>query len=67
MSDFRCEFMRVGNIDESVTIAPACNKLLRKMFLKPDTIGLIPTGGYTGNFKYSKKTMMWLVYREQTD
>jgi hypothetical protein len=34
--------------------------------LKPGTIGLIPTGGYTGNVNYSKKAMMWLVYREQT-
>ena len=37
------------------------------MFLKPDTIGLIPTGGYSGNVNYSKKALMWLVYREQTD
>jgi hypothetical protein len=34
---------------------------------KPDTIGLIPTGGCTGNKNYSRKAMMWLVYREQTD
>jgi hypothetical protein len=66
---FRGEFMLVGNIDvfqETVTIASAFNKLLRKLFMKPDTIGLIPTGGYTGNVNYSK-AMMWLVYREQTD
>ncbi len=45
---FRSEFLQVGNIDvfhESVTIASACNKL----FLKPDTIGLVPSGGYSGN------------------
>jgi hypothetical protein len=36
-------------------------------FLKPDTIGLIPTVGYTGNKNYSPKAIMWLVYREQTD
>ena len=43
---FRLEFMQTGNIDvfvESITIASACNKMLRKRFLKPDTIGLIPT------------------------
>jgi hypothetical protein len=62
--------MAIANIDvfqESVTIASACNKVLRKLFLKPDTIGLIPTGGYTGYKNYSHKAMMWLVYREQTD
>jgi hypothetical protein len=61
--------MRVGNIDvfqESVTIAPACKRVLRKLFLKHETIGLIPTGGYIGNVNYSKKAMMWLLYREKT-
>jgi hypothetical protein len=45
---FRREFIEIGNVDvftESVTIVSASNKLLRKRFLKPNTIGLIPTGG----------------------
>ena len=41
--------------------------MLHKQFLKPDTIGLIPTGGFSGNVNYSKKSLMWLVYREKTD
>jgi hypothetical protein len=64
----RREFLQIGNIDvflESVTIASACNTLLRKRFLKPNTIGLIPPGGYTGNINHSNK-VMWLLYREQT-
>jgi hypothetical protein len=67
---FRGEFMRVGNIglfQESVIIASACNKVLLKLFLKPYTIGLILTGGYTVKVICSKKTVMRLVYREQTD
>jgi hypothetical protein len=51
---FRREFMQIGNIDvfqESITIASACNKVLRKRFLKPDTIGLIPKGKYTSNIR----------------
>jgi hypothetical protein len=67
---FRNEFMGIAKIDlfqESVTIASACNKVLRKLFLKPDIIDLIPTGGYTGNKNYSRKAMMWLGYREQTN
>jgi hypothetical protein len=46
----RNEFVGIANIvvfQESVTIASACNKVLRKLFLKPDIIGLINTGGYT--------------------
>ena len=67
---FRRQFLQVGNIDvfqESVTIASACNKVLRRLFLKPYTIGLIPTGGYSGNVNYSKKALMRLVYREQLE
>jgi hypothetical protein len=62
--------MQIGNIDvfvESITIASACNKMLRKSFLKPNTIGLIPARGYTCKNKYSKKAMMWLLHMEQTD
>ena len=47
---FRREFMQIGNLDvclESITIQSACNKVLHKRFLQPDTIGLIPTVGYT--------------------
>jgi len=47
---FRREFMQIGHIDvfvESISIASAYNKFLRKRFLKPDTIGLIPMGGYS--------------------
>ena len=66
----RREFLQMGNIDvflESVTIASACNKVMRKRFLKSNTIGLIPPGGYTGNVIYSNKAIMWLLYREQTE
>ena len=67
---FRREFIQIGNIEvflEAITIASSCNKVLRKQFLKPDTIGLIPTGGYSGSVSYSKKSLMWLVYRGKTD
>jgi hypothetical protein len=45
---FRREFLAIGNIEvflESITIASASNKVLRKQFLKPDTIGIISAGG----------------------
>ena len=64
----RREFLQIGNIYvflESITIASASNKVLRKRFLKPDTIGLIPSGGYSGNVNYSNMAMMWFVYRER--
>ena len=67
---FRRDFMDVGHVDiflESFTIASACNIVLRKRFLKPETVGLIPTGGYSCNQNYSKKVLMWILHMEQTD
>jgi len=63
--------MDVGNVYiflESCTIASACIKVLRKPFLKPETVGLIPKGGgYSCNQNYSKKALMWILHMEQTD
>jgi hypothetical protein len=66
----RRNFIEIGNIQvfvEAITIALACKKVLRKRFLKPDTIGLIPAGRYTNNSPQNKKALMWLAYREPTD
>ena len=41
--------------------------MLRKRFLKPNQIGLIPTGGYSCKVNQNKKALMWLVHRERTD
>jgi hypothetical protein len=67
---FRRDFMKIGNIEdfvEAVIIASACNRVLRKKFLKPKTVGLIPPGGYSANQRYSKKSLMWLLHMEHTD
>jgi len=67
---FRREFIQIGNIDvflEAITIASACHKMLRKQFLKPSTIILIPTRWYSGIVNYSKKSLMLFVYREMSD
>jgi len=58
----RREFMQMG-----ITTASPCIKVLRKPFLQPDTIGLIPNGGYTCNNNYGKKALMWLLHMEETD
>jgi hypothetical protein len=62
--------MEDGNVDvflESCTIASTCNKVLRMRFLKPETVGLIPSGGYTCNRNYSKKAPMWILHMQQAD
>jgi len=66
----RREFMHIGNKDvfvESIKIASAGNKFLRKGFLQPDNIVLILTVAYTCNKNYGMKALMWLLQMEQTD
>ena len=67
---FRREFLHIGKIEvslESLAIASAWYKVLQPTFLKPDAIGLIPTGGYTCDNKYNKKAIMWLFHMGQAD
>jgi len=52
---------------ESFTIASACNKIPRKRFSKPDTIGVITDGGYSCNNNYRKNALMWLMHMEHMD
>ena len=64
---FRRELLQIGNIVfflEAITFASACNEVFRKRFLEPETIGLIPTVGYTCNVKYSKKALMCFFRKE---
>jgi hypothetical protein len=65
---FRRDFAEIGNTDifqESLTIASACSQVLRKRFLKPQTISLNHAGGYSCNNNYSKKALMLLIPMEQ--
>jgi len=67
---FRRDFIEIGHVDvflQSCTIASACNKVLRKRFLKPETICLIPAGWYSCNQNYSKKALMWLLHMQEVD
>ena len=61
MPDIQVRVFEVGKFDvllKYFKIASTCNKVLRKLFLKPKALGLIPTGGDCGNINYSKKGLM---------
>jgi hypothetical protein len=65
---FRKHLLQVGEVEvflECMTIAWACNSVLRKKFLLPERIGIIPTGGYTNTKGQSKKAIMWFIDEEQ--
>jgi len=62
------EFMQIGNRFSWKPLLTRPHAIvLLKGFLKPVTIGIIPTGGYSGNVNHSKKALMWLVYKEIMD
>jgi hypothetical protein len=53
---FRNLFLKMVDMDpfrQAITISAICNKVFRTMFLKPDTAGIIPKGGYRmGELQY---------------
>jgi hypothetical protein len=57
----RRNFVEIGNIEvflDAMTIASSCKKVFLKQFLKPNTIGIIPSGGYTNSSNQRKKAFM---------
>jgi len=62
---FRDIFMQETTIDpfeRSLTIASACNLVFRKLFLKPETIAIIPHNGYRARDKQSALATRWLQW-----
>ena len=66
---FRNLFLKLVKINlfrETITISSICNKVFRTMFLKSDTVGIIPRAGYCmGDFQ-SLEGLQWLAYMGQT-
>jgi hypothetical protein len=40
------KFVNIGQFRQAITISSICNRVFRTMFLKSDTVGVIPRGGY---------------------
>jgi hypothetical protein len=51
----------------TITIASACNLVFRTNFLNPDTIGLIPHGGYNRSQHQSFFTKQWLLWLQHSN
>jgi len=54
----------VDPLRECCTIANACNKVFRRTLLRPNTIGIIPAGGYRAADKQSLIALEWLHWKE---
>ncbi|KAF4514037.1 UNVERIFIED_CONTAM: hypothetical protein B566_EDAN018733 [Ephemera danica] len=63
-----CQLCReIGKVDplrETITLASVCLLAFRRSFLKADTLGLIPHGGYRLKDTQSHSALMWLNYIE---
>ncbi|KAJ8974555.1 hypothetical protein NQ317_000531, partial [Molorchus minor] len=65
---FRQQLLETTNVcpfTEACTIASACNKVFRRNFLEPNTIGIIPKDGYRWRENQSKIAIQWLVWEEK--
>ncbi|XP_078684907.1 uncharacterized protein LOC144918222 [Branchiostoma floridae x Branchiostoma belcheri] len=52
----------INPIDKPLTIASACNLVFRTNFLKANTIGIVPTGGYRHYELQSKEALDWINF-----
>jgi len=64
--DIFLEETTVDPFEKSLTIASACNLVYRKLFLKPETIAIIPHNGYRSKDKQSSMAIKWLQWIEHT-
>ncbi|KAK3924463.1 putative DNA polymerase [Frankliniella fusca] len=62
---FRSLFEQTAGFDpmfNCMTLSSACIAAFRRNFLKPNTIGIVPPGGYHGRGKQSHMALKWLDY-----
>ncbi|XP_066279615.1 uncharacterized protein [Branchiostoma lanceolatum] len=52
----------INPIDKPITIASACSQVFRTLFLKANTIGIVPSGGYRHYERQSKEALDWLNF-----
>lgn len=65
---FRKLFLEECNVcpfTEACTIASACSLVYRRNFLQPETIGIVPRGGYRNTNNQSKGAISWMIWEEK--
>jgi len=56
----------VDPLERSLTIASACNLVFRKLFLKKDTIGIVPNNNYHPADNQSVIALQWIKWISKT-
>ena len=62
--DMFIENTGVNPFQYACTIASACQIVYKSSFLKPNTIGVIPSMGYQPQKNYSAKSIRWLMWKQ---
>lgn len=65
--DMFIEETTVDPFENSLTIASACNRVYRKLFLKRNTIGVIPVNNYHPCDNQSAVAIKWLKWVSETE
>ena len=63
---FRKLFLKLDPFWQAITISSICSKVFRTMFLKANSVGIIPKGVYLMGFRQSVDALQWLAYMGQT-
>ena len=65
-SEFVFEIGQNGPFRQAIRISSICNKVFRTKFQKPDSVGVIPRGGYRMGDRKSVEPLQWLAYIGRT-
>ena len=60
--NFFLKLFKMNPFRQANTISSVCNNVLRTMFLKPDSVGIIPRGGYRMGIVSRLRHFNWLAY-----
>ena len=60
------KLLKMDSFRQTITISSIYNMVFQTMFLKPDTVGIIPRGGYRLGRRQSVLALQWLAYIGRT-
>jgi len=66
VSKFFLKSVMMDPFRQAITISSICNKVFRTMFLKLDTVGIIPREGYRMGDHQSVEALQWPAYIGQS-
>jgi len=61
-SEFSLKLVKMEPFRQAITISSIRNKVFRTMFLKPDSVSIIPRGGYRMGDRQFVEALQWLAY-----